>query len=107
MLLRLPSPFRLQSSFYNVGMRFPSAPASRITRRQAAALLGATPIAAQVPVPPVTQKTPPLGTPALSSTAATPDEKLKKANDAIREISARLSNLEVPMFTEPAFVFKP
>jgi hypothetical protein len=107
MLIRVRPRSGLLSSFYNVGMRFPSAPASRITRRQAAALLGATPIAAQVPVPPVTQKTPPLGTPAPSQAATTPDEKLKKANDGIREMSARLSKLEVPMDTEPAFVFKP
>lgn len=97
----------LQSSSYNVGMRFLSAPGSRITRRQVAALLGATPMVAQVPVPPVTQKTPPLGTPAPGPAATTPDEKLKKANDSVREVSARLAKLEVPMITEPAFVFKP
>jgi hypothetical protein len=88
-------------------MRFPSAPESRITRRQAAALIGATPLAAQVPVPPVTQKATTLGTSAPSPAAATPEEKLKKANDAIQKMSARLSNLEVPRDTEPAFVFKP
>lgn len=107
MLIRLSPRSGLQFSFYNVGMRMVSDPASPITRRRLAALLGATPLAAQVAVPPVTQKTPPLGTPTPSVTAANPDEKLKKANDGIREVSARLSNLEVPMDTEPAFVFKP
>lgn len=107
MLIRVGPGSGLLSSFYNVRMRFLSAPGSRITRRRLAALLAATPIAAQTPVPPVTQKTPPLGTPAPSPAAKNPDEKLKKANDGIREMSARLSKLEVPMDTEPAFVFKP
>jgi hypothetical protein len=107
MLIRLGACSALPSSFYNVGMRFLSAPGSQITRRRLAALLGATPLAAQIPVPPVTQKTPPVGTPAPSPAAATPEEKLKKANDGVREVSARLAKLEVAMDTEPAFVFKP
>jgi hypothetical protein len=107
MLIRPGLPSGLHAGFYNVGMRFLSAPASRITRRRLAALLGATPLAAQIPTPPVTQKTPPLGTPAPSPTASSPVEKLKKANDGIREVSARLAKLEVPIDTEPAFVFKP
>jgi len=78
-----------------------------MTRRRLAALLGATPLVAQIPSPPVTQRTPPLGAPAPSATAATPDEKLKKANEGVREVSARLAKLEVPMDVEPAFVFKP
>ena len=101
------SAFLVDIGFYNVGMHSQSASTSRMTRRRIAALLGATPLAAQIPAPPVTQKTPPLGTPAPSATAATPDEKLKKANDGIRDVSARLANLEVPMDTEPAFLFKP
>jgi len=107
MLIRLGVYSGLPSSFYNVGMRFLSAPGSQITRRRLAALLGATPLAAQVPVPPVTQNTPPIGTPAAPRAGATPEEKLKKANDGVREMSARLSKLEVAMDTEPAFVFKP
>jgi hypothetical protein len=87
-------------------MRFLSGPASGMTRRRLAVLLSATPLAAQIPTPPVTQKTPPLGTPAPSA-AANPDEKLKKANDGIRKVSAQLAQLEVPMDTEPSFVFKP
>jgi hypothetical protein len=101
------SVFLVDIGFYNVGMRSQSAPASRMTRRRLAALLGVTPLAAQIPSPPVNQKTPPLGAPAPSPAAATPDEKLKKANDGIRDVSARLANLEVPMDTEPAFLFKP
>jgi hypothetical protein len=88
-------------------MRFLSGPQAKMTRRRLTALLGATPLAAQIPAPPTTQRTPPLGTPAPSAAAATPDEKLKKANEGIRQVSAQLSKLEVPMDTEPAFVFKP
>ncbi len=107
MLIR-PSPGSgLQAGLYNVGMRSLSALAAPITRRRIAALLTAAPLAAQTIPPPVTQKTPPLGTPAPSATGATPDEKLKKANDGIRQVSARLAKVEVPMETEPAFVFKP
>lgn len=107
MLIRLGLCPGLQAGFYNDRMRSLSAPGSRITRRRLAALLGATPLAAQIPTPPVTQKTPPLGTPAPSPTASSPDEKLKKANDGIRKVSARLAQLELPIDTEPAFVFKP
>jgi hypothetical protein len=78
-----------------------------MTRRRLAAILGATPLVAQISTPPVTQKTPPLGTPAPSVAASSPDEKLKKANDGVREVSVRLAQLEVPMETEPSFVFKP
>ncbi len=88
-------------------MRFLSGPAPGITRRGLAALLGAIPLAAQVATPPVTQKTPPLGAPAPSPGAANPEEKLKKATEDVRKVSARLAQLEVPMDTEPAFVFKP
>jgi hypothetical protein len=107
MLIRQGTRSGLQSGFYNVGMRSQSAPAPRITRRRLGVLVGVTPLAAQISRPPVTQKTPPLGTPVPSATAVTPEQKLKKANDGIREVSARLANLEVLMETEPAFVFKP
>ncbi|MFL6450366.1 MAG: hypothetical protein ACJ746_22200 [Bryobacteraceae bacterium] len=99
--------FAVTLGFYNVGMRSLSAPTLRMTRRRLAVLLGATPLAAQIATPPVTQKTPPLGTPTPSATTASPEEKLKKESDAVRETSARLAKLEVPMDTEPAFVFKP
>jgi hypothetical protein len=78
-----------------------------MTRRRLAALLGAGPLVAQTASPPLTQKTPPIGTPAASPKVTNPDEKLKKAYDGIRDVSARLARLEVPMDTEPAFVFKP
>lgn len=107
MLIRPTYGFGLQVGFYNVGMRFLSGPASGMTRRRLTALLGITPLAAQIPTPPATQKTPPLGVPTPPAAAASPEEKLKKANEGIRDVSARLSKLEVPMDTEPAFVFKP
>ena len=78
-----------------------------MTRRQVASLLGAAPLAAQVATPPTTEKTPPLGVPAPSSAMATPDAKLQKANEEIRQASARLAGLEVPMEVEPAFLFRP
>jgi hypothetical protein len=107
MLIRPRHYSGLQPGFYNVGMRSLSAPTSRMTRRRLAALLGATPLVAQIGTPPITQKTPPLGTPAPSATTVNPNEKLKKASAGVREVSARLAQLEVPMDTEPAFVFKP
>jgi hypothetical protein len=78
-----------------------------MTRRRLAALMGATPLAAQIGSPPVTQKTPPVGTPAAVAAARNPDEKLQKAIDGVRETSSRLASLEVPMEIEPAFLFKP
>ncbi len=80
---------------------------ARISRRRVAALLAAAPLAAQVTSPPTTQKIPPLGAPTPASPAATPEQKLQKAYDDIRQVSARLSKLEVPMNVEPAFAFKP
>jgi hypothetical protein len=72
-----------------------------------AALLTATPLAAQVASPPTTQKTPPIGAPTPAPPSATPDQKLQKAHDDVHRISDRLSKLEVPMNVEPAFAFKP
>lgn len=88
-------------------MRTRREPTARMSRRRMAALLTATPLAAQVASPPATQKTPPLGAPAPAPPSATPDQKLQKAYDDVRQISARLSKLEVPMNVEPAFAFKP
>ncbi|HSU57516.1 MAG TPA: hypothetical protein VLT36_25975 [Candidatus Dormibacteraeota bacterium] len=107
MLIRPDPGSGLPAGLYNVGMRSLSALATPITRRRLAALLSATPLLAQTTPPPVTQKTPPLGTPAAAASAATPDEKLKKKNDEMHQMSARLTNIEVSMDTEPAFVFKP
>jgi hypothetical protein len=72
-----------------------------------AALLTATPLAAQVAAPPVSQKAPPLGAPTPATLSATLDQKLQKAYDDVRQVSERLSKLEVPMNVEPAFAFKP
>ena len=88
-------------------MRTRLEPATRISRRRMAALLAATPLAAQVTSPPTTQKAPPLGAPTPAPPSATPEQKLEKANDDVRQISVRLSKLEVPMNVEPAFAFKP
>lgn len=79
----------------------------RVSRRDLAALLAAAPLAAQVASPPATQKTPPLGAPAPAPPSTTPDQKLQKAYDDVRQVSTRLAKLEVPMNTEPAFAFKP
>jgi hypothetical protein len=72
----------------------------RMTRRHWTALISATPLFAQV-----TSK-PPQGAPAPAPSSATPEEKLKKAYADVREISERLSRIDVPMNVEPAFVFK-
>ena len=80
---------------------------ARMSRRRMAALLAATPLAAQVASPPATQKTPPIGAPAPAPPSATPEQKMQKAYDDVRQISTRLSKLEVPMNVEPAFAFKP
>ncbi len=87
------------------------ASATRITRRQVAALLGVTPLitplTAQVATPPVTSRTPPFGSPVPAQPAATPEARLQRAYADIRQISDRLQKLEVPMNVEPAFAFKP
>jgi hypothetical protein len=60
-----------------------------------------SPLASQV-----TSKTPPAGSPVPAPPAATPEAKLQKAYADVREVSIRLSQLEVPMAVEPAFAFK-
>jgi hypothetical protein len=71
-----------------------------MTRRQWTGLVGTGPLLGQV-----TSK-PPQGAPAPAPASATPEEKLKKAYSDVREISERLSRIEVPMNVEPAFAFK-
>ena len=83
-------------------MSSPRASASRITRRQWAALMASAPLVAQV-----TQKAPPLGSPAPAQPPATPEQKLQKAYADVREASDRLSKIELPMDIEPAFAFRP
>lgn len=73
---------------------------ARFTRREWTALLGVSPLLAQV-----TSK-PPEGAPAPAPASATPEEKLKKAYADVRTVSDRLSQLPVPMDIEPAFAFK-
>ncbi len=84
-----------------------SRPASqRITRRQwtarVTAVAGATPLLGQV-----TQKAPPTGAPLPAQPAATPEQKLQKANADVHQVSDRLSQIELPMNIEPAFAFRP
>ncbi|HEX3684697.1 MAG TPA: hypothetical protein VHU83_19320 [Bryobacteraceae bacterium] len=74
----------------------------RITRRHAAALLGASPLLAQV-----TPKTPPQAAPVPAPPGATPEQKLQKAFADIHQVSDRLAQIELPMNVEPAFAFRP
>lgn len=83
-------------------MRSPRAFFSRLTRREAAALLGASPLLAQV-----TQKIPPRAAPTPAPPNATPQQKLQKAYADIHQVSDRLSQIELPMNVEPAFAFRP
>lgn len=76
-------------------------PAGRITRRQCAALLGAAPLVAQV-----TSTVPPKGLPAPSSGPDSPEQRLQKAYADIRQVSERLSKIEMPIDIEPAFSFR-
>jgi len=82
-------------------MRSRRASSPRMTRRQVAALLGASPLLAQV-----TQKIPPQGAPMPAAPNATPEQKLAKALADVREASNRLAQIELPMNIEPAFAFR-
>ena len=73
----------------------------------AATLIASATIALAQTTPPTTQKTPPVGAPAPSPSATTPEAKRQKAVEDVRQVSQRLSALEVPMDMEPAFVFRP
>lgn len=93
--------FHAPLSFYNVGMSSRRA-SPGMTRRQWTALLAAAPVAAQV-----TSKALPQGAPAPPQPPATPQQKLQKAYDDVRQVSDRLSKLDVPVNVEPAFAFRP
>ena len=74
----------------------------QFTRRKWAAMLAAAPAAlAQVSSP-----VPPQGVPAAPATTLTPEGKLQKALADVREVSQRLSQIELPMDVEPAFSFR-
>ena len=73
-----------------------------MTRRKWTVLLAAAPVVAQV-----TSTKPPVGAPAPAKPAATPEERLAKANADVRQASDRLAQIEVPMNVEPAFSFRP
>lgn len=55
----------------------------------------------------VTTTKPPEGAPAPAPANATPQQKLAKAYADVRQVSERLSKIEVPMDVEPAFAFRP
>ncbi len=74
---------------------------SAMTRRQLTALLGVSPLLAQVQ-----SKVPPKGVP-VAAAAPTPEVRMQKAQAAVHQISDRLSKIEVSMDVEPAFAFKP
>lgn len=76
-------------------------PTVRITRRQCAALLGAAPLVAQV-----TSTVPSPGLPAPANGPASPEQRLQKAYADLRQVSERLSKIEMPMNIEPAFSFR-
>ncbi|MBV8865792.1 MAG: hypothetical protein JO210_10400 [Acidobacteriaceae bacterium] len=73
-----------------------------ITRRRWTGFLIATPLIAQI-----TSTVPPTGQPAPPKDATTPQERLQKAYADVRQVSDRLSKIEVPMNVEPAFFFRP
>jgi hypothetical protein len=73
-----------------------------MTRRQLAALLGASPLLAQA-----TQKTPPQAVPTPAPPNATPEQKRQKAMADVHQASSRLAQIELPMDIEPAFAFRP
>jgi hypothetical protein len=64
-------------------------------------LAAAVPVVAQV-----TSTVPPHGAPAPPKPPATPEARMQKANDDVRQASERLKQIEVPMDVEPAFSFK-
>lgn len=72
-----------------------------LTRRRWTALVAVAPLAAQV-----TSTVPPAGAPAPAKAPASPQERMQKAYADIRDVSTRLSKLEVPMNVEPAFSFR-
>ena len=86
---------------YNLPMKPRDAHTRRMTRRQLTALLGVSPLLAQVE-----SKVPPKGVPVVPP-APTPEARMEKANAAVHAISDRLSKIDVPIALEPAFAFKP
>ena len=74
-------------SVYNASMP------SRVSRRNWVILLGADPLLAQTP---------------LQSTAppVTPEQRMDKAKSQMRQVSDKLTAIEVPMNIEPAFRFR-
>ncbi|MDQ2842659.1 MAG: hypothetical protein M3Y72_16780 [Acidobacteriota bacterium] len=72
-----------------------------LTRRELTALLSAAPLAAQV-----TSTVPPVGAPAPPNLPTTPQERMQKAMSDVRQVSDRLSKIQVPMNVEPAFSFR-
>jgi hypothetical protein len=80
-------------------MRFPIAcetvynASMRVSRRNWVILLGATPLLAQTP-------------PQSAASPVTPEQSMDKARSQVREVSDKLTAIEVPMNIEPAFRFR-
>lgn len=72
-----------------------------LTRRQWMAFISWTPVAAQI-----TSTVPPAGSPKPAGPGATPGQRMEKAASDVRETSALLAKIEVPMNVEPAFSFR-
>lgn len=71
----------------------------RLTRRQLAALLIATPVLAQSPAPSTTSAV-------ASAAPPTPEDPLQKALSDVSQTSAKLRAMQIPMNVEPAFRFE-
>ena len=94
-------------SFYNQRMSARRTSPLRITRRRWTALFGTAPFLAPFARAQNTSTRPPQGAPAPAPAQAPPEAKLQKAYADVHDVSVRLSQIDVPMNIEPAFVFKP
>jgi hypothetical protein len=65
----------------------------RVSRRNWVILLGTTPLLAQTSSQPIA---PPV----------TPEQRMEKAESEVRQVSDKLTAIEVPMNIEPAFRFR-
>lgn len=98
---------RLRAALYNLPMSARRTSSLSITRRRWTALLGIAPFAVQLGQAQSTSKIPPQGAPIPPAPAAAPGERLQKAYADVHSVSVKLSQIEVPMSVEPAFIFKP
>ena len=104
---REPRPPCSLDSFYNQRMSARRTSPLRITRRRWTALFGFAPLLAPFARAQNTSTRPPQGAPVPAPAQSTPEAKLQKAYADVHDVSVRLSQIDVPMNIEPAFVFKP